>query len=86
MSSLQQRPHHDRGAGALRSAVWERRLLLAIVGSCSVLAGWIAPVDGLAALLLLGVGGVGAARYISGGDVRQAATWPCGLSSSSLER
>jgi hypothetical protein len=70
MSSLQQPPHYDRAAGVLRSAVWERRLLLAIVASCSVLAGWIAPVDGLAALLLLGVGGVGAARYISGGDVR----------------
>jgi hypothetical protein len=63
MSALQA-PSRRARATAVRPSAWERRTLLGMVGLCSVLAGWLAPVDGAAGLVLLAAAGAGAVRYV----------------------
>jgi hypothetical protein len=65
MSRLHQPSRHNAATVVQRVLARERSVLLAMIGLCSVLAGWMAPANGLVALLLLGVAVAGAARYMS---------------------
>jgi hypothetical protein len=67
MPRLHQPSPHNSATAANRISTRERRILLAMIGLCSMLAGWMAPANGLVAMVLLGAATAGAGRYMRGG-------------------